>query len=198
MKLIEIIIIAFSLAFDAFAISVCKGLSMKKPNTKNGLIIASYFGVFQAIMPLLGYIFCSYIKNIDTIDHYISCILLTMIGISMIKESLEKKGYVGEFKNENITNKFGHINQKYRQELECPNWSSEPDEFGYRANPNSEIGYEKLDKADSCTFEAYVCLELGYTDYQEFCEAYSEEERKVLEEAYENASEDLRLPEYIY
>ncbi len=91
MKLIEIIIIAFSLAFDAFAISVCKGLSMKKSNTKNGLIIASYFGVFQAIMPLFGYIFCSYIKNIDTIDHYISCILLTMIGISMIKESLEKK-----------------------------------------------------------------------------------------------------------
>ena len=112
--------------------------------------------------------------------------------------SLEKKGYVGEFANESITNKFGHIYTKYRQELECPNWSSEPDEFGYRANPNSTIGYEKLDKADSCTFEAYVCMELGYTDYQEFAEAYSEEERKVLEEAYESAAEDLKASEILY
>ena len=113
-------------------------------------------------------------------------------------ESLEKKGYVGEFKNENITNKFGHINEKYRQELECPNWSSEPDEYGYRANPNSEIGYEKLDKADSCAFEAYICYELGYTDYQEFCEAYSEEERKALEESYEQEAEDMKASEYLY
>lgn len=91
MKLIEIIIIAFSLAMDAFAISVCKGLSMKKIDVKKGMIIASYFGIFQAIMPLFGYIFCSYINGIDKFDHYISFILLAIIGISMIKESLESK-----------------------------------------------------------------------------------------------------------
>ena len=91
MKLIEIIIIALSLAMDAFAVSVCKGLSMKEINYKKGIIIALYFGIFQSIMPLLGYIFCHYISGTDKIDHYIVFILLFIIGISMIKESLENK-----------------------------------------------------------------------------------------------------------
>lgn len=113
-------------------------------------------------------------------------------------ESLEKKGLIGEYKDESITNKFNKIYDKYRYELECPNWSNEPDETGYKACPYNELGYEKLDKADSCSFEAYICCELGYTDYQEFTESMTNEERKVIEEAYENEAENIKAPEYTY
>ena len=55
MELFEIIVIAIGLAMDAFAVSVCKGLSMKKIDWKKAIIIAVYFGAFQALMPVLGY-----------------------------------------------------------------------------------------------------------------------------------------------
>lgn len=129
-----------------------------------------------------------HIKNIDVYNEF----------LKDTYEQLEKKGYVGEFKDQNITTKFSNIYMKYRQELECPNWSSEPDEYGYRENPNGEIGYEKLDKADSCTFEAYICSQLGYESYQQWVDSVNEQERKALEEAYENEAEEIKAPEYIY
>lgn len=55
MGLVEILLLAVGLAMDAFTVSICKGLSMKKMNWKKAIIIAFYFGVFQAIMPVLGY-----------------------------------------------------------------------------------------------------------------------------------------------
>ena len=55
MEIYEILLIGIGLAMDAFAVSICKGLSMKKMNWKNAVIIALYFGVFQALMPLIGY-----------------------------------------------------------------------------------------------------------------------------------------------
>ena len=71
MSLLEIILIGVGLAMDAFAVSICKGLTMKKFNIKKGIIIASYFGIFQACMPLLGYAlginFASAIEKIDRI-----------------------------------------------------------------------------------------------------------------------------------
>lgn len=91
MTFIEIIIIAISLAMDAFAISICKGLSMKKIEFRNALIVSSYFGIFQSLMPLFGYIFCYYIDGITRIDHFVSLILLSIIGISMIYESSSNK-----------------------------------------------------------------------------------------------------------
>lgn len=91
MELIEIVIIAISLAMDAFAISICKGLSIKKINLFNALIVGLYFGLFQAIMPLIGYFFCSYIDGIRSINHYVSLIVLSLIGINMILESKENK-----------------------------------------------------------------------------------------------------------
>ena len=88
----EIIIISIGLAMDAFAVSVCKGLSMKKMNWKNAIIIALYFGFFQAVMPFIGYrlgtTFSNFVKNID---HWIAFILLSIIGINMIKESTDNE-----------------------------------------------------------------------------------------------------------
>ena len=90
MNIIEIIIISISLAMDAFAVAICKGLSMKK-NYKNSIIIAIYFGIFQAIMPLIGCFFGNFLYGIEKIDHLIALILLSIIGIGMILESKDNK-----------------------------------------------------------------------------------------------------------
>lgn len=91
MQPLELLLIAIGLAMDAFAVSVCKGLSMKKMNWKNACIIGGYFGFFQGFMPLIGYILgISFEERISSIDHWIAFILLAYIGIKMIKEALEK------------------------------------------------------------------------------------------------------------
>ena len=74
---------------DAFAVSVSKGLSMKK-NYKNSLVIGLYFGFFQALMPLIGYFLGFSFEDVVTrIDHYIAFTLLTIIGISMFLDNDE-------------------------------------------------------------------------------------------------------------
>ena len=89
MKLSEIIIIAIGLAMDAFAVSVCKGLAMRKMSMKKAVIIATYFGVYQAVMPVIGYLLGMQFKSvIENIDHWIAFILLGIIGINMIKEAV--------------------------------------------------------------------------------------------------------------
>ena len=88
MKLYEIILIGVGLAMDAFAVSICKGLSMKKINWKSTIIIAIYFGLFQAIMPIFGYLLgSSFSVIVQKIDHWIAFVLLTIIGGNMIRES---------------------------------------------------------------------------------------------------------------
>ena len=88
MKIYEIVLISIGLAMDAFAVSICKGLSMKKINWKSTLIIAIYFGLFQAIMPVFGYLLgSSFSVIVQKLDHWIAFILLTIIGGNMIKES---------------------------------------------------------------------------------------------------------------
>ena len=88
MKLYEIILISIGLAMDAFAVSICKGLSMKKINWKSTIIIAIYFGLFQAIMPVFGYLLgSSFSVIVQKLDHWIAFILLAIIGGNMIKES---------------------------------------------------------------------------------------------------------------
>ena len=64
MKLSEIIIIAIGLAMDAFAVSVCKGLAMRKMSMKKAVIIATYFGVYQAVMPVIGYLLGMQFKSV--------------------------------------------------------------------------------------------------------------------------------------
>lgn len=91
MGLVEISLIGISLAMDAFAVSVCKGLSMKKMNWKKAIIIAVYFGIFQALMPLIGYFLGSTFEStVTAIDHWIAFALLALIGGNMIKEAFEK------------------------------------------------------------------------------------------------------------
>ena len=90
MGIVELILIGVGLAMDAFAVSICKGLYMKKKiNYKKALIVALYFGLFQGGMPLIGYLLgVSFEEIVLSIDHWIAFILLGIIGIGMIKESL--------------------------------------------------------------------------------------------------------------
>lgn len=92
MGLFEIISIGVGLSMDAFAVSICKGLSMKKLNWKNTIIIALWFGIFQALMPALGYALGTAFSNfVQSIDHWIAFVLLSIIGINMIRESTKKE-----------------------------------------------------------------------------------------------------------
>ena len=92
MNFLEIVLVSFGLAMDAFAVAICKGMAMKKGNLKKGIIIALYFGIFQALMPFIGYMLgLRFEKVINAIDHWLAFILLSIIGINMIKESISKK-----------------------------------------------------------------------------------------------------------
>ena len=87
MSYFEIFFIAIGLSMDAFAVSICKGLSLKKIELKNSLIVGFYFGLFQTIMPLIGYFLGSSLRNfIISIDHWIVFVLLGFIGLNMIME----------------------------------------------------------------------------------------------------------------
>ncbi len=91
MSIFGIIILSIGLGMDAFAISVCKGISFKKGNLKKSVIVATYMGVFQAIMPVLGYYLgISFADKITSIDHWLAFALLFVIGVKMIKEALNK------------------------------------------------------------------------------------------------------------
>lgn len=87
MGIIELLLLSVGLGIDAFAISVCKGISMKKMNWKKAIIIGLYFGGFQALMPVIGYFLGSAFESLITnIDHWIAFILLGIIGGKMIKD----------------------------------------------------------------------------------------------------------------
>ena len=89
MSIIEIALIGVGLAMDAFAVSICKGLAMRRMNYKKAIIIAAFFGVFQALIPALGYVLgTTFANKIAAIDHWIAFILLALIGANMIKEAL--------------------------------------------------------------------------------------------------------------
>lgn len=91
MNFIELILIAIGLSMDAFAVSVCQGLSMSKIDHKKTFWIALYFGGFQALMPLIGWTLGSqFEKYITNVDHWIAFILLSIIGVQMIIEALKK------------------------------------------------------------------------------------------------------------
>lgn len=92
MTLIELFLIAVGLSMDAFAVSICKGLAMKKCTWTKGCIVGLYFGIFQAGMPVLGYLLGVQFKDLITsVDHWIAFVLLALIGANMIKESLSKE-----------------------------------------------------------------------------------------------------------
>ncbi len=88
---IELLLMGVGLAMDAFAVSVCKGLSMKKLNKKQAVVIGLYFGGFQALMPLVGWILGSQFQQyITNIDHWIAFVLLGFIGGKMVIEAVKE------------------------------------------------------------------------------------------------------------
>lgn len=91
MSLLSLFFIAVGLSMDAFAVSICKGLSMAKMKWKNALLAGVYFGGFQALMPLIGYLLGSrFEKYITSVDHWIAFVLLGIIGCNMIWESRQE------------------------------------------------------------------------------------------------------------
>lgn len=90
MTLTELILISVGLAMDAFSVSVCKGLSMKKINLKGAVITALFFGVFQGVMPVIGYFLGSrFASVISSFSHWLSFGLLAFIGGKMIYEAIK-------------------------------------------------------------------------------------------------------------
>lgn len=91
MGFIELFLIAVGLSMDAFAVSVCKGLSVKKVGVKHAALAGLYFGGFQFLMPVIGYLLGFRFESvIESIDHWVAFVLLAFIGGNMIKESFGK------------------------------------------------------------------------------------------------------------
>ena len=92
MGFIELLVLAIGLSMDAFAVSVCKGLAAKKVSVREMATVGVWFGGFQALMPLIGYLLGSTFKDyITAIDHWVALFLLALIGGNMIKESFSKE-----------------------------------------------------------------------------------------------------------
>lgn len=92
MTFFELFLIGIGLSMDAFAVSICKGLSMQKIDKKYTLCIGLFFGGFQALMPLTGYLLGSQFSGyIERFDHWIAFVLLALIGFNMIKETAKRR-----------------------------------------------------------------------------------------------------------
>lgn len=92
MDLVTLFVLAVGLSMDAFAVSICKGLAMKKITVKQAGIVGLWFGGFQALMPALGFLLgTTFASFVTMIADWISFILLALIGINMIKEALSKE-----------------------------------------------------------------------------------------------------------
>lgn len=105
MGIIELVFLSIGLAMDAFAVSICKGLEMPVTNYKRAGIIALFFGVFQAGMPVIGYVLGSrFQKYIESVDHWIAFALLAFIGGQMVCESFRRDG--GEPENQEDSSVF--------------------------------------------------------------------------------------------
>ncbi len=92
MNFISLLMLAVGLSMDAFAVAVCKGLALKKITFRHALIVGLWFGIFQALMPLLGYLLAAQFRDaIAAYDHWIAFILLVLIGGNMIREAVFEK-----------------------------------------------------------------------------------------------------------
>jgi len=91
MEIWELLLLAVALAMDAFAVSICKGLSSHSGYIKTGLACGIWFGVFQALMPFLGWLLASFVAGyVESISSYIAFVLLAFLGIKMIWEAREE------------------------------------------------------------------------------------------------------------
>lgn len=93
----ELFLLAVGLSMDAFAVSVCKGLAMKRATLKAEATCGLWFGGFQALMPTVGFFLGALFADaIEAFDHWVAFALLAIIGINMLKEALEKKDEPGD------------------------------------------------------------------------------------------------------
>ena len=89
MGILELAILAVGLAMDAFAVSICKGLALKKTNLRHMSVVGLWFGGFQALMPLIGFFLGSmFADKIQAFDHWVAFGLLALIGGNMLREAL--------------------------------------------------------------------------------------------------------------
>lgn len=92
MNLLELVLLAVGLSMDAFAVAICRGLSVQKLNWKHYLIVGAWFGGFQALMPTLGYLLgTTFERYITSVDHWVAFVLLCLIGGNMLKEAFAKE-----------------------------------------------------------------------------------------------------------
>ena len=92
MGTLELLLLAVGLAMDAFAVAICKGLALEKISWKEMAIVGAWFGIFQGLMPAIGWLLGSAFEQyIVAFDHWIAFILLSLIGINMIREALSKE-----------------------------------------------------------------------------------------------------------
>ena len=92
MSYLELFVIAVGLSMDAFAVSICKGLSVRRLKPRHNLICGLYFGGFQALMPVIGWLLGRQFESlIKSIDHWIAFALLVLIGANMIREAVKNE-----------------------------------------------------------------------------------------------------------
>lgn len=93
--MLEVILLGIALAMDSLAVSIVNGIKYKNYTKKEMFLASLSFGVFQGLFPLFGYlVFTPFIKYVDKIDHWIVLILLSYIGIDMIKDSFESEDVI--------------------------------------------------------------------------------------------------------
>lgn len=93
MDLLSLLLIAVGLSMDAFAAALCKGLSLRELKWRQALAVGGYFGLFQAVMPLAGYLLARFFRQwVEQVDHWLAFALLCLIGCSMIAESRGRQG----------------------------------------------------------------------------------------------------------
>ncbi len=91
MGIVELFILAVGLAMDAFAVSICKGLSIRTLKLRQALVVGLWFGLFQALMPLAGWLLGSaFAEMVESVDHWIAFVLLSIIGGNMVREGLSR------------------------------------------------------------------------------------------------------------
>lgn len=92
MGLFELLLLAVGVSMDAFAVSICKGLAMKKATLKGELTCGVWFGGFQFLMPLIGYFLGTlFSEAIEAIDHWVAFLLLAIIGVNMLREAFSEE-----------------------------------------------------------------------------------------------------------
>ena len=104
MGFVELLFLAVGLSMDAFAVSICKGLSMKKATLKASATCGVWFGGFQAIMPVIGFFLAmTFAKAIEAFDHWVAFGLLVIIGVNLLKEVFEKNCDCCQDKNADLS-----------------------------------------------------------------------------------------------